>query len=103
MSGPVRLNEPDAAAAVVRYAWIARGGLAVALAGAVGFVFVVRGSLFTPDTTNWPLVACVGSWALGMGAALVARSRIRAMGRDARSRIAETRAEDDRVREETRS
>jgi hypothetical protein len=75
------IEELEATRLVTRYMWIARGALGVALAGAIGFLFVVRTSVFAPDTTNWPLIACVGSWAAGMAVAVWARGRIRATGR----------------------
>jgi FtsH-binding integral membrane protein len=88
MNALERTDDPGAARSLQRYVWVVRVSLGIALLSAIAFLFVVRASVFTPDTTNWPLIACVVLWVVGMAVALWARSRIRSMSRVLRASAA---------------
>ena len=88
MSALEGIADPSAPRLLKRYIWAVRVSMGVALSSAVGFLFVVRSSVFTPDSTNWPLIACVILWVASMATALWARGRIRSMGRTLRAGMA---------------
>ena len=66
------------------YVAVARLGLITASSGLVAFLLLIRGNVFDPDVTSWPLLASAAVWALGMMGVLWARSHINGLNAQAK-------------------
>jgi hypothetical protein len=66
------------------YVAVVRLGLITATSGLVAFLLLIRGNVFDPDVTSWPLLASAAVWALGMMGVLWARSHINGLNAEAK-------------------